>query len=334
MIRSTRVATAVAVVALLAASAVTNAVAQATSAGSGQAYPARPVRMILPFPAGAPSDIVGRVVGQKLAEQLGQNFIPDNRVGAGGNLALGMAASAVPDGYTIVVVSPTIAISPSLYLKLSYDAAKDLAPVARLATIENVLVVHPSVPAQTLKQFVALARSQPGRLNYGSGGPGTTNHLANELLKHLEKINMVHVPYKGATLATVAAISGEVDEVIVSVASILPLIRQTKVRPLAVLSRKRVAALPEVPTAEEAGVKGFQMSIWYGMFAPAGTPREIVARLSREAIRALGSGDLRQRMEAMSIEPWPGTPEEMGELLRTETARFATIIRSAGLRPQ
>jgi tripartite-type tricarboxylate transporter receptor subunit TctC len=326
MVKSTRVAAVVAAAALLAISAATSAVAQP--------YPAKPIRMILPFPAGAPSDIVGRVIGQKLSEQMGQNFVPDNRAGAGGNLALGMAAQAAPDGYTVVVTSPTIAISPSLYSRLSYDAAKDLAPVARLATIENVMVVHPSVPAKTLKQFVALARSQPGRLNYGSGGAGTTNHLANELLKHLEKINMVHVPYKGATLATVAAMSGEVDEVIVSIASILPLIRQGKVRPLAVLSPKRVATLPEVPTAEEAGVKGFRMSIWYGLLAPAGTPREIIARLNREAVRALESADLRQRMEAMSIEPWPGTPEEMGELVRTETARYATIIKSAGIRPQ
>jgi tripartite-type tricarboxylate transporter receptor subunit TctC len=326
MVKSTRVAAVVAAAALRAISAATSAVAQP--------YPAKPIRMILPFPAGAPSDIVGRVIGQKLSEQMGQNFVPDNRAGAGGNLALGMAAQAAPDGYTVVVTSPTIAISPSLYSKLTYDAAKDLAPVARLATIENVMVVHPSVPAKTLKQFVALARSQPGRLNYGSGGAGTTNHLANELLKHLEKINMVHVPYKGATLATVAAMSGEVDEVIVSIASILPLIRQGKVRPLAVLSPKRVATLPEVPTAEEAGVKGFRMSIWYGLLAPAGTPREIIARLNREAVRALESADLRQRMEAMSIEPWPGTPEEMGELVRTETARYATIIKSAGIRPQ
>lgn len=299
-----------------------------------QAYPVKPVRMVLPFPAGAPSDIVGRTIGQKLSEQFGQNFIPDNRPGAGGNLALGMAASAAPDGYTVVVTSPTIAISPSLYSKLSYNAFKDLAPVARLATIENVMVVHPSVPAKTLKQFIALARSRPGVLNYGSGGAGTTNHLANELLKHLEKINMVHVPYKGATLATVAAISGEVDEVIVSVASALSLIKQGKVRPLAVLSEKRVATLPNVPTSKEAGVDGFQVSIWYGMFAPSGTPHAIIARLNQEVFRALESREMRQRMDVMSINPWPGTPEQMGELLRTETARYAAIIKSAGLRPQ
>lgn len=299
-----------------------------------QDYPAKPVRMILPFPAGAPSDLVGRIVGQKLSEQLGQNFVPDNRPGAGGNLALGMAARAAPDGYTLVVSSPTIAISPSLYSNLSYHATKDFAAVARLASIENVLLVHPSVPAKTLKEFVQLVRSRPGLVKYGSGGAGTTNHLANELLKRLQNIDMVHVPYKGATLAAVAAVSGEVDEVIVSVASSLPLIRQGRVRPLAVLARKRVAALPEVPTAEEAGIKDFYMSIWFGMFAPAGTPARIIARLNREVFQALESKDLRQTMAAMSIEPWPGRPQEMAELVRSETARFAEIVKSARLRPQ
>ena len=299
-----------------------------------QSYPSKPIRMMLPFPPGAPSDLVGRFIGQKMSEQMGHNLIADNRVGAGGNLALGLAASAPPDGYTIVVTSPTVAISPSLYAKLSYDATKDLAPVARLATIENVLVVHPSVPAKTLKEFVALARARPGVLNYGSGGAGTTNHLANELLKHLEKINIVHVPYKGATLATLAVISGEVDETIVSVASILPLIKQGQVRPLAVLSEKRVSVLPNVPTSKEAGIEGFRMSIWYAMFAPAGTPRDIINRLSQEAKKALDSKELRQTLDTQSINPWYGTPEQLADLLKTETTRYATIIKSAGITPQ
>ena len=296
-----------------------------------QSYPSKPIRLILPFPAGAPSDMIGRVVAQKLAEQVNENVLPDNRTGAGGNLGIGLAAKAPPDGYTLLVVSPTIAISPSLYSTLGYDAARDLAPVARLATIENVLLVHPSVPARNLKQFVALARAHPGRLNYGSGGPGTTNHLANELLKSLEKINMVHVPYKGATLATVALIGGEIDEVIVSVASVLPMIQAGKVRPLAVLSERRVATLPDVPTAKESGFADFTMSIWYGLFAPAATPREIIARLNREVMKVLEAPDVRSKMAASGIDPWPGTPEEMGSLLRTETARYAAIVRSAGL---
>lgn len=299
-----------------------------------QAYPSKPIRMILPFPAGAPSDLVGRFIGQKMGEQMGHNMVPDNRAGAGGNLALSLAATSPADGYTVVVSSPTVAISPSLYKKLSYNAFKDLAPVARLAAIENVMVVHPSVPAKTLKQFIELARAKPGVLNYGSGGAGTTNHLANELLKYLEKINVVHVPYKGATLATVAAISGEVDQTIVSVASVLPLIKQGRVRPLVVLSEKRVPNLPNVPTSTEVGFPDFKMSIWYAMFAPAGTPRDIITKLSQEAQKALDSKDLRQTLDSQSITPWYGTPEQLADLLKTETARYATIIKGAGIQQQ
>jgi tripartite-type tricarboxylate transporter receptor subunit TctC len=307
----------------------------AFSAGAlGQAYPSKPIRMILPFPAGAPSDLVGRFIGQKMGEQMGYNMLPDNRVGAGGTLALSLAATSPADGYTVLVTSPTIAISPALYKKLSYDAVKDFAPVARLAAIENVMVVHPSVPVKTLKQFIDMAKAKPGVLNYGSGGAGTTNHLANELLKHLQKINVVHVPYKGATLATVAAISGEVDQTIVSVASILPLIKQNKVRPIVVLSEKRVNNLPDVPTSTEAGYPEFKMSIWYAMFAPANTPREIINKLSTEAQKALDSKDLRATLDSQSINPWYGTPEQLGALLKTEIPRYATIVKSAGIQQQ
>lgn len=298
------------------------------------AYPNRPIRMMLPFPAGAPSDLVGRFIGQKMGEQMGYNMIPDNRAGAGGNLALGLTATSPADGYTVVVTSPTIAISPSLYKKLSYNAFKDLTPVARLASIENVMVVHPSVPAKTLKQFIDLARAKPGVLNYGSGGAGTTNHLANELLKYLEKINIVHVPYKGATLATVAAISGEVDQTIVSVASILTLIKEKRVRPIVVLSEKRVPNLPDVPTSTEAGYPDFKMSIWYAMYAPANTPRDIINKLSQEAQKALDSKELRQTLDSQSITPWYGTPEQLADLLKTETVRYATIIKGAEIEQQ
>jgi tripartite-type tricarboxylate transporter receptor subunit TctC len=299
---------------------------------SGAVYPSKPIRLILPFPPGAPSDMVGRALGQKLSEQLGGNVVPDNRPGAGGNLGIGIAAKSPPDGYTLVLATPGIAISPSLYSKLGYDAARDFAPVARVTTIPNILVVHPSVPAKTLQQFIALARAHPGKINFASGGPGTTNHLANELLKHLERIDMVHVPYKGATLGMMAMISGEVDEVILPVASAIPQIRAGKVRPLAVLSERRVPALPEVPTAKEAGVDDFVVSVWYGLFAPARTPPDIVIRLGQEIIRALEAPDLRERLTAIGVDPWPGTPEELGSLVRSETARYAAVIRGIGLR--
>ncbi len=307
-------------------------IALAGGIATAQSYPGKPIRMILAFPAGGPSDILGRALGQKLTEQLGVNVVPDNRVGAGGNLGVALAAKSPPDGYTILLSSPTIAISPALYTKLDYDTERDFAPVARLASIQNVLLVHPSVPAKTLQQFIRLARDHPGKLNYGSGGAGTTNHLANEMLISLEKINMVHVPYKGSSVATLSLIGGEIDEVIVAIPSVLPQIRAGRVRALAVLSENRVAALPEVPTAKEAGVDNFIAPIWYAMLAPAATPREIVARLNQEIVRALETSDLRERLTNSGIDLWPSTPEQLASFIRSEMARYATVIRQAGLR--
>lgn len=308
--------------------------ALAAATAHAQTYPAKPIRMIVSFPAGGPSDLLGRALIQKLTEQLGQNIVADNRVGAGGNLGIGLAAKAPPDGYNILITSPTIAISPSLYAHLDYDAARDLAPVARLASIQNVLLVHPTVPVKTLKEFIALARAHPGKLNYGSGGPGTTNHLANELLISLTKINMVHVPYKGATIATLALMGGEVDEVIVSVASVMPQVRAGKVRPLAVLAESRIATLPDVPTSKEAGVDDFVMPIWYAMFAPIATPRDIVTKLNAEINRALNAPDLRERLIGAGMDPWPGTPDDLARLVKNETARYAAIAKKAGLRAE
>lgn len=317
---------------LLSALLCPDALAQGAPSGAARAYPVKPIRLVVPFPAGASSDVVGRMLGQKISEQLGEQVVPDNRGGAGGNLGIGITAKSPPDGYTMVIATASIAVSPSLYSNLGYDPVRDLAPVARLTSIPNILLVHPSVPAKTLRQFISLARGAPGRLNFGSGGTGTTNHLANELLKSLERINIVHVPYKGATQAMLALIGGEVDEVIVAVAPALPQIRAGKVRPIAVLSERRVAALPDVPTAKEAGVDKFNMSIWYGLFAPAGTPADLIARLNQEATRALESNELRERMTVMGIDPWPGTAEQLGSLVRSETARYAGIVKSAGLR--
>ena len=307
------------------------AFAQAGAPDAGQAYPIKPIRLIVPFPAGASSDLVGRMLGQKLFEQLGQQVVADNRPGAGGNVGIAVGAKASPDGYTILISTPGIAISPALYSNLAYDAARDLTPIARLTSIHNIMLVHPSVPAKTLRQFISLARAHPGKLNFGSGGIGTTNHLANELLKRLEKINIVHVPYKGVTQAMVAMTGGEVDEVIMPVSTALPQIRAGKVRALAVLSDERLQVLPDVPTSKQAGVDDFTMPLWYGMFAPAGTPRDIVSRLSAEIVKALGTPDLRERLQATGVDPWPGTAGQMAELLRTETARYAEIVRSAGL---
>jgi tripartite-type tricarboxylate transporter receptor subunit TctC len=234
----------------------------------------------------------------------------------------------------MVIATASIAVSPSIYAKLGYDPVEDLAPVARLTSIPNLLIVHPSVPAKTLRQFIELARSRPGKLNFGSGGAGTTNHLANELLKHLEKINMVHVPYKGVTQAMVAMMSGEVDEVVMPVASVITQIRAGKVRPLAVLTEHRVALLPDVPTGIEAGVKGFVMPLWYGMFAPAGTPREIVTRLNGALVKVLQTPELKEKLAGLGVDAWPGSPEELRDLLKTDIEKYGRVVRAAGLPKQ
>src|SRR5258708_6496190 len=239
-----------AVTALFLALLCRGALAQTTGPGAAQAYPVKPIRLIVPFPAGASSDVVGRMLAQKISEQLGEQVVTDNRAGAGGNLGIGIAAKSAPDGYTIVLATASIAVSVSLYSNPGYDAVRDLAPVARLTTIPNILLVHPSVPAKTLRQFINLARARPGKLNFGSGGAGTTNHLANELLKHLEKIDMVPIPYKGVTQAMTAMMGGEVDEVVMPVTTAIPQVRAGKVRALAVLSEQRTTALPAVPTAK------------------------------------------------------------------------------------
>jgi len=306
--------------------------AAAVGPALAQSYPSKPIRLILPFPPGSPSDMVGRTIGQKLASQVGQNVVPDNRPGAGGTLGLSIAAKSPADGYNILVTSPTIAISPLLYANLPFDSLRDFVPVARLATVENVMVVHPSVPAKTLKEFIALARNSPGKLNYGSGGAGTTNHLANELLQSLQKIKMTHVAYKGATLAASALMSGEVDEVILGVAPAMPFIRAGRVRPIAVLSEKRVAMLPDVPTGGESGVPGFKISIWYGLFAPAGTPREAVTRLQGEIAKALRDPELVQRMTHAGMDPWPGSAEDLDRHLKSEIERFSKLVKAAGIK--
>ncbi len=299
---------------------------------TAQSYPSKPIRMILPFAAGAASDIVGRTVGAKLGEQLGQNLIPDNRAGQGGGLGIAAAAKAAPDGYTVLLTSPAISLVPLLYDNVAFDPIKDFVAIARVGTIENVMVVHPSVPVKSLKEFIALARKHPGKLSFGSGGAGTTNHLANAALMYSQKLDLLHVPYKGAVQATVALTSGEVDQVVVGVAPALPLIRAGRVKPIVVLSEERVPVLPNVPTSKEAGVPDFRMSIWYGLFAPSGTPQELVARLSGETIRALESADLKKRLAAAGVDPWPGKAEDMNRLLLSETARYTQIIRGAKIK--
>ena len=301
---------------------------------TAQTYPSRTIRLVLPFPAGGPTDILGRILGQKLSEQLGQPVVQDNRPGAGGNLGAEQVAKAPADGYTLLLSSPSISISPSLYKKLSYDPQKDLAPISLVAGIPNVMLLHPSVPAKSLRELIQLAKSRPGKLNFGSGGAGTTNHLASELLKTLAHLDMVHVPYKGSNQAMLALLSGEVDMVVIAVPPAIPQIGAGKVRAIAVLSDKRVPTLPNVPTSKEAGVDHFVVSVWYGILAAGGTPREVVNRLNAELAKIANAPDVKERLAISGIEPLHSTPEQFASFIRSETVRFAKVIQSAGIKPE
>ena len=301
---------------------------------SAQTYPSKPIRLILPFPPGGPTDIVGRLTGQKLSELIGQSVIADSRPGASGNIGLELASKSPPDGYTIVLSSPVIALSPHLYTRLNYDPQKDLAPIALVGAVRNVLVVHPSVPAKTVKELVQIARRNPGKLNYGSGGVGTTTHLAPELLKHLEKLDIVHIPYKGSGLALIGLASGQVDMEILAVPAAVPQISSGRVRALAVLAPQRSAQLPNVPTAQEAGYENFEISVWYGILAPSGTPRDIINRLNAELNKAIAAPDMKDKMAANGVDPLGGTPEQFRDFVRSESLRFGNVIKAAGIKPE
>lgn len=306
----------------------------APQAAQAQAYPSKPIRLVLPFPAGGPTDIVGRILGQKLSDALGQPVVQDNRPGAGGNLGADQVAKSPPDGYTLLLSSPSISISPSLYKKMPYDPQKDLAPISLIAGIPNVMLVHPSVPAKTLKEFVALAKARPGKLNFGSGGAGTTNHLASELLKTLTKTDIVHVPYKGSNQAMLALLGGEVDMVVIAVPPALPQIEAGRVRPLAVLNENRVATLPKVPTSKEAGIDNFVVPVWYGILAAGNTPREIINRLNTELGKIVAMPDVKERFAAAGVEPYHSTPERFASFIKSEAVRYGQVIKNAGIQPE
>lgn len=310
------------------------ALAVACGAGAvlAQNYPVKPVRMILPFPPGGPTDLVGRLLAQKLGEQMGQQVPTDNRPGASGNIGLELAAKAPQDGYTIVLSSPVISLSPHLYARLNYDPYKDLAPISLVGAVLNVLLVHPSVPAKNLQELVRIARAAPGKLNYGSGGIGTTTHLAPELLKNLEKLDIVHVPYKGSGLALIGMVSGQVDMLIMAAPSALGQIKGGKVRALAVLAEKRLSYMPDVPTTAEQGLKNAEVLVWYGMLTPTGTPAAMISRLNSEIIKAVNAPDTQQRFTAAGVEPMTSTPEQFGQFIRSEAARFGKVIKEAGIK--
>ena len=297
-----------------------------------QTYPSKPVRFILPFPPGGPTDILGRIIGQKLAPQLGQPVVAENRPGAGGNVGTEYAAKQPADGYAMVLASPSLSISPGLYSKLGYDPVRDFAPISLVAQTPNILLVHPSVPARTLKELVQLAKAHPGKLNFGSGGLGTSNHLGSEMLKGLTGIDMVHVPYKGSNEAMIGMIGGHVDMVVIGVPPTIPHIKAGRVRPLAVLAAQRLPYLPEVPTSKEAGVPNYEVITSYGILAPAGTPREVINRLNAEWIKIAALADTKERMGAAGFEPMTSTPEQYGEFIKTEMVRWAKVIKDANVK--
>jgi tripartite-type tricarboxylate transporter receptor subunit TctC len=295
-----------------------------------QAYPTKTIRLILPFPPGGPTDIAGRAIAAKLSEQLHQPVIADNRPGATSNLGLELAAKSPPDGYTLVLTPPSIALSPSMYKKLNYDALRDLQPLTLVANMYYIMAVHNSVPARNLKEFIALAKRSPGKLNFSSSGPGAGNHLATELFKSMYGLQMVHVPYKGNVAGLLACTTGEVDFGTFAVAPAIPMVQAKRVRPLAALTEKRLGVLPDIPTAREQGVDLVSVQ-WYGMLVAAGTPRPIVDRLVAELHKAVTSPDVKERLALSGVDTVTSTPEQFRELIRSETAVFAKIVKAAGI---
>jgi tripartite-type tricarboxylate transporter receptor subunit TctC len=296
-----------------------------------QSYPSRPIRVILPFAGG--TDAVARLLSAKMSPAIGQQLVPEPRLGAGGNIAHEFVAKAPPDGYTLLMAAPPLVINPHLN-KVSYDPLRDLVPIALLTAIPNVLVVHPSVPAKSIQELIALAHKNPGKLTYASGGVGSSNHLAGELLKSLTKADILHVPYKSATIALTGALAHEVDIVIVASSSVAAMVRDGRMRALAVLDSKRVDALPGVPTMGEVGLPQLVVVNWYILLAPAGTPKAIVDLLNREAVKAMNDPETRARLANLGGDPATGTPEQAAQLLRREYDQWGRVIREAGIKAE
>jgi tripartite-type tricarboxylate transporter receptor subunit TctC len=301
---------------------------------SAQQYPTRPVRLIAHSAPGGTSDILGRLVAAKLTESLGQQVIVENRAGASGIIGVDAAVKSAPDGYTMLITQTSIAINPSMFAKLPYDAMRDLAPVTKLVAAPNLLVVHPSVPAKSVKGFIALAKAQPGSLINGSPGQGTSPHLSAELFKIMSGIQLDHVQFKGAGMAIVSLLSGEISVMFTTPPTAMPYLKAGRLRPLGVTTLKRVSALPDVPAIAEAGVPGYESVQWFGMLVPAGTPRPIVDRLNQDIGRALRAPDMKERLAGLGLEVDVGTPEQFAAHIKSETEKWAKVIKNMGIKPQ
>jgi tripartite-type tricarboxylate transporter receptor subunit TctC len=297
-------------------------------------YPARPVRIVVPSPPGGGTDIVARVVAHHLSQSFGQQFFVENKPGAGNMIGIEAVARAAPDGYTLLMVASTLALNSVLYKKVPYDPVKDFTPITLTATAPNVLLVHPSVPARTLQEFIALAKSQPGKLSYGTPGIGTSPHLSMELLKSMAGIDLQHVPYKGTAAAVTDVIGGQIQATFSNALTAKPQVDAGRVRALAITGPKRVEALPNVPPVAEAGVPGYEAMQWYGLVAPAGTPAPIIERLNRETLKALRAADTRERLSSDGAEPLGSTPAEFAARIRAEIDKWTRVARAAGIEQQ
>ena len=297
-----------------------------------QDYPTRPVRIVVPFAPGGPNDIIVRLVAQKLTETWTQPFLIENRPGAGGNIGTDFVAKAAPDGYTLLSVGPGSLIINPLIGKVPYDTARDFAPVTLMARAPNALVAHPSLPAGSVKELIELARSQPGRVNYGSGGNGSTPHLAGAMFAAMAGVALTHVPYKGTAPAMADLIGGQVQIAFLGIPTVLPHVKSGKLRVLAVTGKRRSPELPGVPTVDEAGVPGYELSPWYGLLAPAGTPREVVVRLGEEVSRVVRAPEMKEKLAVQGAEVAGGSPEEFAALIRADTSTWSRVVKDAGIR--
>ena len=309
-----------------------SAVLAAADAGaqSNASYPNRPLRFIVPYAAGGNGDIVSRIIAQRLTAQIGQQVVIDNRAGAGGNVGAELAARAAADGYTLMLGTNTHAINMSLYAKPGYDLQKDFAPIALATSAPMVLLVPVSLPAKSLKEFIALAKAQPNKLNYGSGGSGSSPHVIAELLKSMAGIQLTHVAYKGVAQATTDLIAGQIQVLFNSTSTALTQIQAGRLRGLAISTATRSTHAPGIPTLAESGVPGFDVSIWQGIFTMARTPPEIVTRLNREVVTALGASEVKEQMTTAGVDTQPSTPAQLAAYVRDEIARWAQVIKASG----
>ncbi len=295
-------------------------------------YPARAVRLIVPFPPGGGTDTMARAIAPKLSEYLGQQIVPENRGGAGANIGAEVAAKSAPDGYTLLLNTITNAIGATLYTRLNYDLVRDFAPITQLATTPHILVVHPSVPVKTVKEFTAFAKARPDQLTYSSSGAGSAAHLAGELFASLTGTKMVHVPYKGGGPSMIALVGGEVSVCFATMPSAVGYVRSGRLRGIAVTTEKRSPAMPDLPTIAETGVKGYEAGSWYGLSAPAGTSKEIIARLHAETIKVMALPDVKDRLANAGFEVVTSNPEQFAAFTRSEIQKWGKIVKATGLK--